>query len=1351
MNEMPLQMPSLPEENLPQPGRPRWELLRAGIQNIWEYDDQRFVFHRGRLLLRGRNEVGKSKALEVLLPFLLDADLSPQRLDPFGSTSRQMRWNLLSDRYAHREIGLGYVWVELGRSSEAEPEYLTLGAGLKARRSDTRVESWFFITSRRVDLDLHPLDEQRRPLERRRLEEVLGDQGAVFDRKLEYRAEVNRRLFGLGTEQYDALIETLIQLRKPQLSKQLNPEQLSKILTAGLPPLNRDVVGRLGEGFARLDRHRAQRDEWERVLHAVEGFRQVYRRYARLHVAARALAMTRADSEYQKARAAVREREQELESVKKAVADQITEIDRLEEEERRLRTRLDALRSSEEYRTVERLIQAEKDEHDRSEEEQRTRGDLEKERQERQHAAAARDEAASRLANCERQERKCAAAAESAAQEAALAGIHRSIAALLEGDDVAAARGALESLLQARRGAIAKVEALQQEVRAAQEKVGRAQERLAETKEAVRAARERLADLEKAGQAAEAVFADDVAKWIDEASALSFSEEEAQGLLESDLGEMQAGAHAVAQSRRGALDESIASQMVSIQRIDEQIEKTAAERDTLESQSHQPPEAPLWRADRGGRPGAPLYLLCEPGDGFDGETWARLEAGLQASGLLDAWVMPDGSVLDAATFDLLILPQASAGGPTLADVMRPVAVGGVNEETAAAVLRSISLVEAGDGPEAGCWVSTDGRFGLGPLRGAWRKQTVEHLGAVAREQARLRRLDALSALLAELMSERQALAAELEFRQLQRAQIELELERFPPLDAVIQARARVEAGTVELNAHRQNAEAAEKMLETERGRLEQTTVRRDEVANREGLAAWVADLTELRERTTRYGELTSQLITQSTLRLEIAKQLRAGEDNLTRMDHRLERAETRWRQAGEAAREAGERARTLRASAGATRHQIVQAVREAENSKSDVARRLRQGRDRQRTLDQRLGTAESDLGRAAQEVVRREELRESNASAFRALSAAGLIHEAEIDLAREQPPPDWSLTDTLLTARSVQAETDITEVAQDALDRAEDGVVRRHTELTRQLTGNVRLSPGKQDGLLLYEASLQGRQSRLRDLAGSLTEEVAARDRLLDAEEREVFESFLSGETHEHLRSRLREAQSLVDGINSQLRDRPTPGGMLLRLAWKPDENAPPGTNQAIDLLLRSAALLSGADREALATFLRRRLEEARAGEAEAPGSGLSERMLEVLDYRSWFGFVVEYKIPESGWKPLTKKVHGAGSGGQKAVMLHLPLFAAATAFYASARSGAPRIVLLDEAFAGIDRKMRSSLMGLLVAFDLDFIMTSYEEWGFYAELDGISTYNLVRDPAMPGVLCERFVWDGHCNREVAS
>ena len=90
-----------------------------------------------------------------------------------------------------------------------------------------------------------------------------------------------------------------------------------------------------------------------------------------------------------------------------------------------------------------------------------------------------------------------------------------------------------------------------------------------------------------------------------------------------------------------------------------------------------------------------------------------------------------------------------------------------------------------------------------------------------------------------------------------------------------------------------------------------------------------------------------------------------------------------------------------------------------------------------------------------------------------------------------------------------------------------------------------------------------------------------------------------------------------------------------------------------------------------------------------------------------------------------------------------LPLFAAAAAHYRSARETAPRLILLDEAFAGIDQGMRGRCMGLLVQFDLDFMMTSHDEWGCYEELPGAAPYRLYRDPELEGVAAGRFVWDG--------
>ena len=46
---------------------------------------------------------------------------------------------------------------------------------------------------------------------------------------------------------------------------------------------------------------------------------------------------------------------------------------------------------------------------------------------------------------------------------------------------------------------------------------------------------------------------------------------------------------------------------------------------------------------------------------------------------------------------------------------------------------------------------------------------------------------------------------------------------------------------------------------------------------------------------------------------------------------------------------------------------------------------------------------------------------------------------------------------------------------------------------------------------------------------------------------------------------------------------------------------------------------------------------------------------------------------------------------------------------------------------------------------------TSFEEWGFYPQLDGLSTYHLAREQGMRGVYADWFVWDGERVHEMGA
>lgn len=172
---------------LPIPVRERWQPLRMGLMNLFLFEDERFPFADGRLLLRGTNGTGKSRVLAMTLPLLLDGSLKPNRVEPDRDSTRQVAWNLLMDDQSSRT---GYSWLEFGRidgqdsvegnGSPAEAQYLTIGCGMKAVRGQP-IKPWFFVTDLRVDESLELKSADGVPLTLRQLTESLADRGQVVE------------------------------------------------------------------------------------------------------------------------------------------------------------------------------------------------------------------------------------------------------------------------------------------------------------------------------------------------------------------------------------------------------------------------------------------------------------------------------------------------------------------------------------------------------------------------------------------------------------------------------------------------------------------------------------------------------------------------------------------------------------------------------------------------------------------------------------------------------------------------------------------------------------------------------------------------------------------------------------------------------------------------------------------------------------------------------------------------------------------------------------------------------------------------------------------------------------------
>ena len=177
----------------------RWQANKIGLINFWYYDEQEFPFVKGRMLLRGSNGSGKSVTMQSVVPLLLDGNMSPERLDPFGSRDRKMSSYLLEENDG-REERTGYLYLEFKRKDSET--YLTIGMGIRARRGKP-LDKWYFSLTdgRRIGKDFFLYKEmgEKVTLSKKELENRILQGGKVFDRQADYMEYVNKQIFGFET------------------------------------------------------------------------------------------------------------------------------------------------------------------------------------------------------------------------------------------------------------------------------------------------------------------------------------------------------------------------------------------------------------------------------------------------------------------------------------------------------------------------------------------------------------------------------------------------------------------------------------------------------------------------------------------------------------------------------------------------------------------------------------------------------------------------------------------------------------------------------------------------------------------------------------------------------------------------------------------------------------------------------------------------------------------------------------------------------------------------------------------------------------------------------------------------
>jgi uncharacterized protein (TIGR02680 family) len=1333
-------------------------------------------FAGGRLLLRGVNGSGKSTAMNMLLPFLLEADT--RRIDAAGEQSGVLRSWMLSGRDEPQPQG--YLWIEFANGEE----HLAFGCGIRANRSTDRVTTWWFITAQRPGIDL-ALVEGRHPLSADALRAVL-EPGAVYshDQRSAYRAEVRTRLYG-GVD-LDQHVRLLHVVRNPRVGDRIDLD-LPQYLEDALPQLSETALDDAAQPLEDLEEHRRNVEDLERTATALQAIKAVYRSYARteLHrVADEAMARVDEWTRLERAEAAAWTQQQaaagEFHRASAALRKLQALVGRLDDDIRNLEGS-DAYQAGAELNDLRDHVRSLTSQVDEAASEAGRRA---------AHTLRAEHALTRARGEAEAEARALGERLAELGAHAGEAGLDRrppdapAIATQRrEGDGPTVPLGAMEvdptrariGMLRAaghhRAGDIAAVRRALASAGRAESALGDAERRRLEADEDEQRAQSRFTEARHALQHAIERWRDALDRWsmaLAKHRAMHQMPSVASTVDPDDVaGTAADGAGARASINQGWLDlVQLTLDEHSGSRAELEAGRSAQDQVIEDLEAHvaalmaravpDPPTTPWQRRD-----GAPcLAELVDFSEELSAERRAGLEAALEAAGLLSAELAADGSLL-LADGQLVAGPGAARVTDPLSDLLSVT----VPEELTSAVdagglervLQTISVTDK-PGPGDPTVVTASGQFRTGILRGRHTKAEAEYIGMTARRAALERQRAKAHRELREATEVRDGIETALSAARVRIAEALALRQSLPSTDDIVTATMRSDLVATE--------------LEQARARLDHRRTEHDQ-AERDH-----AELVEAAQRTASSLGLPRDLVGLDGVAATLTA-ITTGCDMADAAVASLARAVSRWIEQGSNWEQArtdqvlsdanlsqlreqhdhqANKLATLEDSIGADYDEVVRAI---EIRRADLERaREDQRRAHETELEANTRAAES----RAQHGVAVEAREHADAQCVAALPrlratlrvpgllAAALSLSEVDDIAPSAGPPTGvdspedpfpTVAETPQGVKELAASVHVVVAKPEGMVTTAEGVRQSLRRRRDALGAGWDAEDHQPDDRLPVSIEVTGPLGRLplSDAADRVSEQLANMASLLSAKQDQALRNLLQGLVAREVAEKLHAAGELVKRMNRRLATITTSHGIGVSLRWRRRDDLEVGLTDTVDLLAKPPDLRTAEEDHELIAALSERIADARREDPEQP---YRELIANVLDYRAWHRMTLILQRPGRDDERLTRRT--ALSEGEKKMVSYLPLFAAVAAScdaLSERAPEAPRFVILDDAFAKVSEDNHAKLFGLLVELDLDFIATSERLWGTHDTVPELAITEVIRDASLGAIVLEHSRWDG--------
>lgn len=1341
----------------------RWKMSRIGFVNFWLYDEEDFAFNDGKLLLRGQNGSGKSITTQSFIPFVLDGDRTPSRLDPFGSSDRKMEYYFLGEE--GKDESTGYLFLEFKK--EETGEYRTIGIGQRAKRGKP-MDFWGFVIldGKRIGYDFWLYKEvgsSKIPYDKRELKSALREENFYTDSQSEYKKHVNQYIFGFRKEeQYEQFIKLLVKVRAPKLSKEFKPTKVYEILNDSLQTLTDEDLRAMVEAMEKMDEIQDSLDMLKRAFDDVRIIRNEYTRYNQYMLARKAQAYQNKRKEVSDLQKKLEVQERKLQNAEQEKEQKSSRSAELEECRKLAETEKNGLLDMN-LEEIDQKLEYAKDQKKAAEEKERY---WEQKAQEYQTRIWNSEQQLTELKSfLEQKQQSLQEICEELEEEQEILQWESYEKAMqivraeetVQTEEIVQSLSALKKTIEEGRRAIqryeeavqrydeiaAQMERLRAEKTEKEQKLEQAREFITESLDnwiTEIFEKEKMAEIWKPDHTVLTAAEQKIRNYetIEDASAVqellrNDYERQRQHLLEEKAKQTQAWKD----SRR------------ELAQVEEE-QKKVQQQEELEPARTKSAEQSRLALQEKNILAVPFYKTVEFSENLNSAACARLEAQLQQMGLLDALVISeeDSRKLRKTCPELLdtVLTVRESGASSFSGLRVSETLSQTLKETVQRILSNIYEEENGKG----IYLGKDGWFRQGVLTGRADKEgEAEYLGVLARKRRREQKLRELAELQKEIENRVQVTGQKLEEIEKKLEFLQDEYQKLPDFSEINAAFALEKECRLTLQ-----------IAETEYGRKE----KQEEACREEKNQRYQSMLQNCKSlpygRTEEaYEEAADAAEAVYGIWQEIRQlllQIMTQKSAVTVKQEIMERD-------AEQQDEAYVEKRGYRMKVREAQIQIDQ-FEEYLNSPEIVekAKRLKKLQEELRKiseessqLDRELAVLEAECERIRAEMPeKKEELQKELLLETRLRN----YFEEELDLKLLMNRENKTLPECAKEAVRLLRENDKNRDASDVFQTL-IRVFQQHNGSLTSYGTTMEKCFGAEDGLTEEMGNLlrsrvrivstwNGKKVYLDEFYTILKAAIEETELLIQRKDRELFEDILSQTISQQLTDRIAESRKWVQDMSKLMKEMDTSMGLCFSLDWKPrkaENEAELDITELEEILLRDRGLLTLEDIEKVAAHFRSKIRtEKMRLEEEQSVINYMDLVRDALDYRKWFEFHMYFRRGKEQKKPLTNAAFNRFSGGEKAMAMYVPLFAAVNAQYQKAeKKDHPRMIALDEAFAGVDDKNISSMFELVEKLDFDYIMNSQALWGCFETVHALQIAELLRPLNSKTVSVIYYSWNG--------